>query len=423
MLQSAQSGAVAMRSLRIEVCYRFFLDLMTLIHSTTDSHEIMEVIVWKVTQTLQAKGAVLWILGEAGRLEPWVACGLSEEYIEDVPVISKKTPLEPNGKNKDIFIDINAAEAPSITYMEASSRDGIRTILDLPITLKDGMIGLIRVFFTKKITFCSDEIEFLVAIARQCACAIKMARVCEEHQTRYDKLAFQTEKLSALGRMVAGVAHEINNPLTGILLYSTNLRKKVHEDGPLKEGLDIIVRATKRCRAIIQDLLECSREKPPWRFETDINNIIEESLCLLEHVFIINNIQIEKDLLPDIPKCFVDKDKIEQAFLNLLLNAVEAIGEEGVIRIRSSLSYDGKSIICEVEDTGCGISPDDMPRIFDPFFSTKPKGTGLGLSVTYAVLKNHQGDLKAFSRIGEGTRMVMEIPIGSNDLSNCDSKG
>ena len=151
-------------------------------------------------------------------------------------------------------------------------------ILDLPLTLKADVVGIIRMYFAEKRSFSEEELDFVIAITEQCACAIDKARLIETQQARYNHLALQTEKLSALGRMAAGIAHEINNPLGGILLYSTNLFKKVPEEGPLKEGLEIIINETMRCKTIIQDLLEFSREKEPEKTSANINHIIEKTL-------------------------------------------------------------------------------------------------------------------------------------------------
>jgi signal transduction histidine kinase len=233
----------------------------------------------------------------------------------------------------------------------------------------------------------------------------------EEQQIRYERLVVQTERLSALGRMAAGIAHEINNPLAGILLFSTSVRKEIKKDGPVKKCLDIIIRETIRCRDIIQNLLEFAREKQPQKAPTGINSVLERSLGLLENLFLVNRIKLHRNLQPKLPDCFVDENQIEQVFLNLLLNAVEAIGQNGLITVRTRFNPDFNCIVTEVEDTGCGIPHEILPKIFDPYFSTKPLGSGLGLSMTYGIIKSHGGELKAFSGQGEGTRFIVELPI------------
>jgi two-component system, NtrC family, sensor kinase len=405
-------------SLKAEAFYDVFREMIALVHSSTDVNEVLELVVWKVTQILKANGAIVRILNvEKGQLELGAACGLSENYLSKGPVTNQKMIAEFYSADRPIIID-DILNDPRIQYKQEAWDEGIRMMLNLPITLRKNLVGIIRVLFARKRNFSPEELDFLTTLARQCACAIERARLFEEQQSRYDQLVSQTEKLSALGRMAAGIAHEINNPLSGILLYSSNLRKKVQE-AYLKDGLDIIIQETIRCRGIIQDLLEFSRGNEPSMTAANMNSIIEKTLGLLQNVFSLNRITVRKELSPDLPECFMDQNQIEQVFLNLLLNAVEAVQEHGVIVVRSHIDSESNCISCEVEDTGCGISPEDMPKIFEPFFSTKSKGTGLGLAVTYGIIKNHRGNIKAFSQKGNGTRIVLEMPISTKD---CPSK-
>ena len=396
---------------RAETYYRVFEEIVAVVHSSTNVREVLDIIVWKVGEILQAKGSVLRILNlEKNELELGAAYGLSEQYLSKGPVLSSKMVMELYEKNRVFIID-DIWKDPRVQYPQEAWDEGITTILDLSITLQEHLIGIIRIFFSEEKKFSPEDLDFLVAIARQCACAIERARAFEEQKSRYDQLIVQTEKLSALGRMAAGIAHEINNPLSGILLYSSNMRKKVQDDGPLREGLDIIIQETIRCRGIIQDLLEFSREKEPHRVMAHMNTTIEKVLALLENTFYFHHIILAKDLCQDIPECLMDPNQIHQVFLNLLLNAVEAIRENGIITIRTHVDNDNNNIVAMVEDTGCGISQEDLPRIFEPFYSTKAKGTGLGLAVTYGIIKNHGGELKVFSRQEQGTQFVVEVPI------------
>ncbi|MBL7176526.1 MAG: PAS domain-containing protein [Desulfobacteraceae bacterium] len=230
-------------------------------------------------------------------------------------------------------------------------------------------------------------------------------------ENRYHQLALQTEKMSGLGRMAAGIAHEINNPMAGILLYSTNMMKKVPEEGPLKEGLEIIIHETLRCRTIIQDLLEFSREREPKKISANINDIIEKGLRILDNEFRLHHISVEKHLSREIPDNLVDVNQMEQVFVNLLLNAIEATQGKGRITVRSHMDPDQKLGRVEISDTGCGIPAENISKIFEPFFSTKAKGTGLGLAVSYGIVRSHQGDIKVSSQPGQGTCFTIEIPL------------
>ena len=402
---------------RTEAYYEVFEQIVAVVHSSTNVREVLDIIVWKVSEILQAKGAILRILNlEKNELELGAAYGLSEQYLIKGPVSSSKSIIELYEKNR-VFIIHDIWNDPRVQYPQEAWDEGITTILDLPITLQEHLIGIIRVFFSEQKKFSPEDLDFLVAITRQCACALEKARLFEQQQIRYEQLVVQTERLSALGRMAAGIAHEINNPLSGILLFSTSVRKEIKEDGPVKECLDIVIRETIRCRDIIQNLLEFAREKQPQKAPTNINSVFERALGLLENLFLVNRIKLRRNLEPGLLDCFADENQIEQVFLNLLLNAVEAIGQNGLITVRTRFNPDFNCIVAEVEDTGCGIPREILPRIFDPFFSTKPMGNGLGLSMTYGIIKSHGGELKAFSGHGEGTRFIVELPIyQDNDL-------
>jgi signal transduction histidine kinase len=254
-------------------------------------------------------------------------------------------------------------------------------------------------------------LDFVVAIAEQCACAIDKARMIEEQQSQYDQLALHTEKLSALGRMAAGIAHEINNPLAGILLFSTNMRKKLPKTSPLKENLDVIIEETMRCKGIIQDLLEFSRDKEPKRILGSLNETLIKAINLLENELRIHHVSLEKNLSDAVPDIFLDANLMQQVFFNLLINAVEAVQENGVITVESRLSRDQEAVIIQIEDTGPGISNDHMAKIFEPFFSTKSNGTGLGLAVSYGIVQKHGGNIQVSSQPGGGTRFMIDIPV------------
>jgi len=401
-------------SINIATFYRVFRDVSTVVHSSTDVDEVLELVVWKSSEMLGAMGAILRILNlETHQLELGAAYGLGERYISKGVVSKEKIITDLCKKNKVITIE-DILTDPRVQYPQEAWEEGIRMILDLPLTLKADVVGIIRMYFAEKRKFSKEELDFVIAITEQCACAIDKARLIETQQARYNHLALQTEKLSALGRMAAGIAHEINNPLGGILLYSTNLYKKVPEEGPLKEGLEIIVNETMRCKTIIQDLLEFSREKEPEKTSANINHIIEKTLSMLENEFHLHHIRMEKLLSSEMPDNLVDANQMRQVFVNLLLNAMEATQDNGEINIRSQIDQARRRVSVEIEDNGCGIPPEHISKVFEPFFTTKAKGTGLGLAVSYRIIRNHQGDIHVSSQPGQGTRFTIEIPLLQN---------
>jgi signal transduction histidine kinase len=215
--------------------------------------------------------------------------------------------------------------------------------------------------------------------------------------------------------MAAGVAHEINNPLAAILLYTSNMYKKAPEDGPFKEGLSVILRETKRCKGIIQGLLEFSRAKEPNKTMVNVNAIIERSIGILGNELRLRHIEIVKQLSATVPDSMLDENQMEQVFVNLLLNAAQALIEKGTITISSHVDPQERDLIIQVADTGPGIPTENLGKIFDPFFSTKESGTGLGLAVSYGIVKSHRGDVVVENLPDKGCRFTLRLPLLSEE--------
>jgi two-component system, NtrC family, sensor kinase len=389
--------------------YRAFLDINRLVHSGKTLREVLQRAVSKSTELINAKGALLRLYNEEKDLfEVAAAFGLGEMYLSKGPVSNKKILADLDGPDRVVIIS-DIWTAPRVEYPQEAWDEGIRMMLDIPLTLDLEIMGLMRIYLPEQREFSEEEKTLMVYMAEQCACAINKARFIENQKVRYDQLAIHTEKLSALGRMAAGIAHEINNPLAGILLFSTNLAKKVPLEGPLKEGMDIISREALRCKTIIQELLEFSRTREPLRMLSDINEIMEKSLRLLENEFRLGRIQLKKNLSSGIGKIYLDANQIEQVFINLLINAVHATPENGTITVNSCRLPEQSTVRIEIEDSGSGISPENLPKIFEPFFSTKEKGTGLGLAVSYGIIKNHSGNIDVKSHPQEGTRFTLDF--------------
>ncbi|WP_168798640.1 ATP-binding protein [Herbaspirillum sp. ST 5-3] len=230
------------------------------------------------------------------------------------------------------------------------------------------------------------------------------------------------EKLASIGKLAAGIAHELNNPLTGVLTFTSLLRKKLPDDSQDAEDLDLVIRETKRCASIIRRLLDFAREKAPEKKLVDLNQVISETVQFVERSAALQQIEIAMKLDPDLPRLLVDADLIKQVVMNILVNAQQAIEERGTILVESRLlagkrlSAFGDEPVPAVEiavtDNGCGIPEANMERIFDPFFTSKEvgKGTGLGLSVSYGIIKSHGGEIAVESKVGEGTTFRIYLP-------------
>ncbi len=222
----------------------------------------------------------------------------------------------------------------------------------------------------------------------------------------------QSEKLASIGRLAAGVAHEINNPLTGVLTFAHLLREKPNMDAQDQQDLDLIIHETTRVGEIVTGLLDFARERPPTKQMLDLNQVIRQTVRLVSNQSQFKKIHIEEHLSDGLPDVHGDRNQLQQVFLNLALNASEAMPNGGSLTITTMLH--GHDIMMRMSDTGCGIKKEHMNEIFDPFFTTKPvgKGTGLGLSVSYGIIQQHGGAFGVESEEGKGTTFTIILPFG-----------
>jgi len=225
----------------------------------------------------------------------------------------------------------------------------------------------------------------------------------------------QADKLSSLGEMAASIAHEVNNPLGGVLVYTKLLSKKIANDNISKETtLDYLLKMDSeltRSTKLIRNLLDFARQSPPTLREINLNDVINQAFDLAAHSAGLQSIQVIKELSPSLPKLTADFDQLQQVCTNLILNAIQAMPEGGRLTLRTSA--DNGQLKIEVQDTGCGISPENMGKLFTPFFTTKGKGkgVGLGLAVAYGIIQRHQGKIEVQSKEGAGTTFTINIPL------------
>lgn len=220
----------------------------------------------------------------------------------------------------------------------------------------------------------------------------------------------RSEKLASLGKLSAGVAHEINNPLTGILTFSQLLMEQFPEESQEHQDLKVIVQETIRCRNIVRGLLEFARQSAPEKHAVDIEALLQEVLHIVGNQESFQNIQLQKSIDSDIPDLMADRDQLKQVLFNIVVNAAEAMSGGGILEIRAQWMPDRAQAVLHFKDNGPGIDPDHLNKLFDPFFTTKEMGTGLGLAISYGIIKAHRGNIEIESKPGEGTHVIITLP-------------
>lgn len=222
----------------------------------------------------------------------------------------------------------------------------------------------------------------------------------------------QSERLASLGMLAAGVAHEINNPLGGVLSLTALALEDISPDDPNRKNLEEVVRQSERCREIVRGLLEFSRQSETGTERVDVNETIENTLDLVGKQSVFFNVRVVTDLVPSLPPVTAERSQLQQVLMNIIINAVQAMGERGTLTVGTREREDG-FVEIRISDTGRGIPADEVDRIFDPFYTTKQsgEGTGLGLSIAYGIVTKHGGTISVDSEVGEGSTFTISLPL------------
>jgi len=223
----------------------------------------------------------------------------------------------------------------------------------------------------------------------------------------------ESERLASIGMLAAGVAHEINNPLGGILALTALTLEDLPKDHPDRGNLEEVIKQTERCRDIVKGLLHFSRQSQVNTEVADVNRILDDTLSMIAKQSLFFNIDVIKELDPQLPPVKADRSQLQQVFLNILMNAVQAMDEKGTLTMATRRSSTGDHIEVLISDTGSGIPQEQLHRIFDPFFTTKgsKQGSGLGLAIVYGIIKKHGGDISVQSQVGKGSTFTIRMPV------------
>ncbi len=261
----------------------------------------------------------------------------------------------------------------------------------------------------------NDELEYLADSFNAMALALKKRDEQLKEFTTQKIMA--SERLALIGQLSANVAHELNNPLTGIVTYSHLVLEDTDCDDPKKKSIEKIVGQATRCRDIIRGLLDFSRQREPDKVLSNINTVMEQCLSFVENQALFHNIRLQKNFQEDLPMIVIDPSQIERVIMNMIINAAEAMEGDGDLILTTRSGPGSKSVELEFKDNGPGISEENIEKIFDPFFTTKDvgHGTGLGLAISYGVVKAHKGTISVESELGKGTIFVVRLPVKAID--------
>ncbi len=312
----------------------------------------------------------------------------------------------------------------------------VKSLLYVPLKVGDKVIGVMSVDNkASNRPFIDNDVNLLSALADYASIAIVNAQLygevkafseeleqkVEERTRELEKAQaqlVQSEKLASIGELAAGVAHEINNPLGVMLGFTQVILKKLPKDDLFYKPLTSIEREGLRCKKIIQGLLDFSRRSTPTFQLVNLNDAVEAACELIEHQITINNVRVIKGYAPSLPEILADVNQLQQVFVNLIINAYQAMPQGGELRVTTRTV--GNQVQAIFADSGMGIPPENLKHIFDPFFTTKEvgKGTGLGLSVSYGIVELHGGKIEVDSQVGVGTTFVVILPVSHKDTDS-----
>jgi PAS domain S-box-containing protein len=395
-----------------------------------DLDEILQLTLLQIVELLSTDTAALYLFDEENcSLRKRAAFGHRSSWLKE----NERFPLPVD------FVETVKAEHAEIIDHEHLPRmpeivqrmveiEGLHSWIWVMLWRKDKLIGVLATSSRADRHFSASEESVLIAVGRQLATTIEKIQLYHETKRAYEDLRrtqeqlLQSEKMSAVGQLISGVAHELNNPLTAILGYTQLLETEPLEDR-VKDFIKKLQKQAQRTQKIVQNLLSFARQHKPRRVHVDLRTVIEETIALRDYDLKVNNIVVDRDFDPLLPSVIADPHQLEQVYLNIINNAADAMldgGRGGQLRIR--VFSENGHVVSEFHDSGPGI--DDPKHVFDPFYTTKVvgKGTGLGLSICYGIVKEHGGEIAAKNHADGGAVLLVRLPVavGEKPVSERD---
>ena len=388
------------------------------INSTLNLDEALQAITREASVLMRARMCSLMMLDESREwLHLRASYGAGEAYINKPRLPVDDSLLGVVVRRKKPMQVANVQESSRYQHVEVARCEGLVSLLSVPLIFAGQAIGTLSVYMSRPYNFSNEEISILSALAGLSAIAIEKARLYERVVDVEEQLR-QNEKLSALGLLAAEVAHEIRNPLTVMKLLYHSLDLKFPDGDPRAKDARIIDAKIEHLNKIVEQILAFARTTEPKLAPVNLNELVDELGLLVRHKLANQNIRLVRQLQPDLPVVMGDAPQLEQAFLNLILNAAEAMPDGGTLTVKSGAirlprsSPRATHVAVEFKDTGGGMSKEVQERAFTAVLSTtKAKGTGLGLAIVGRIIETHHGNVRIKSQIGSGTTIRITLPV------------
>jgi len=400
------------------------------IGSSLNLDEIVSNTIEKILGILESISVRIYRLNKKKQtLDLLASRGLSSRFVENGRIKTREVGRGLLGKSfitseTKVLNDLSSLRDDP--YADLLVEEGIRSAIYVPLVSKGEPVGAMVITSQSTFDLSNDYLEFLSAIGNQIGVAVENAALYENLKKAYQELkeaqeqVIAQEKLASLGKLSATIAHEINNPLAAVLTYNRLMIKQnrtgrltPEREDDIAKYLSIMASETARCGEIVKNLLAFSRQSKINIENRNIEEIVDRTLTLLSHDLGMKGVKVVKHINADLPEVQCDFKQIQQALLNVVGNASEAMAGGGVLTMAAKHSTGGRTMEIKISDTGCGIQKKHLKNIFEPFFTTKEegKGVGLGLSVVYGIVTRHRGTIEVESEPGEGTTFTIHLPL------------
>ena len=385
------------------------------INSTLNLDEALRAITKEACELMRARMCSLMLLDESRDwLDLRASFGAGTAYINKPRLSAGESLIGVVVRRKKPLQVANVQTDTRYQNVELARREGLISLLSVPLIFAGQCIGALSVYTARPYSFSNEEIKILSALAELSAIAIEKARLYERVVDVEEQLR-QNEKLSALGLLAAEVAHEIRNPLTVMKLLYHSLDLKFEPKDPRNKDAQIIESKIEHLNKIVEQILDFARTTEPKFAPVNMNDLVDELSLLVRHKLANQDIKLVHDLQADLPLVSGDAPQLEQAFLNLMLNAAGAMGQGGTLTIRSRVVQDADEttrVAVEFKDTGGGMTAEQQKGAFKTVLATtKAKGTGLGLAIVGRIIETHHGEIRIRSRVGRGTTIRIMLPV------------